>query len=318
MRIEFNLTSPDIFHKALNQDIPSIIKGNQLIIDKSFGEGGMKYLELQHGLYVNQIDAKVNSPLTLHRLPKNKNDYFILNFHLSSSDIRQDIGGKIYKLGFENINVLLSSACAEAKLEIPASVPIKLFNIGFTIDWLEENILSFKTEEFFSLFRSNKSIYLFETIDYQYKKKLLLTDFENKSKLSIMSGTMQLLDYFFQKVSARNVEANSHQNIDLTEFATMQRIREEIDNCVSSTISVEKLSKMAGMSLSKFKLLFKQIFGTTPYQYYLTNRMERAMELLESKKYSVSEVGYIIGYSNLSQFTKAFHKHFGILPSDIK
>jgi len=318
MTVEIKLTTPDKFHENLSQQIPSKRIDNQLILEKEFGEGGMTYLQLQEGLYVNQIDLKLNAPLILHRTPKENNDYFILNFHLSKSNLIQNIGDKEYELGFENINILLSSACAEATIMIPPKVPIKLFNIGFTFKWLEENILSFKSGDIFSIFHSNKPIYLFETTNYLYKKKLKLTDFENQSRLSITSGTLQLLDYFFQKVSQRNLRIDEYQNINLKEFAVMQKIRENIDNSVDSTLSVENLAKIAGMSLSKFKLLFKQIFGTTPYKYYLANRMERSMELLESKKYSVTEVGYIVGYSNPSQFSKSFQKHFGILPSEVK
>ena len=46
--------------------------------------------------------------------------------------------------------------------------------------------------------------------------------------------------------------------------------------------------------------------------------MERSFELLESKKYSVAEVGFMIGYSNPSHFSKAFRDHFGVLPNEVK
>lgn len=318
MKVEVELTSPDKFHKALSRQIPSQIVGNQLVLNQEFGEGGMKYLQLQKGLYVDQIDVKLNAPLSIHRTPKSKNDHFVLHFYLSKSNIVQEINGAKYKLGFDNMNVILSSSCTEAIFSIPSGIPIKLFNIGFTIDWLEEHLLTHYSFDFFSIFRTNRPIYLVESIDYLYKKKLNLTDFRDQSKLSITSGTLQLLDYFFKKVSERKQTGNGYHNINLTEFAIMQKIRENIDNSIESKLSVENLAKIAGMSLSKFKILFKQIFGTTPYKYYLANRMERSMELLATKKYSVSEVGYIIGYSNPSQFTKSFQKHFGVLPSEVK
>lgn len=78
------------------------------------------------------------------------------------------------------------------------------------------------------------------------------------------------------------------------------------------------LSKIAGMSLSKFKRLFRQIFSTTPYQYHLANKMEKSMKTLKEDSYSISEIGFLMGYSNLSQFSKAFKNHFGVLPSEVK
>ena len=53
------------------------------------------------------------------------------------------------------------------------------------------------------------------------------------------------------------------------------------------------------------------------YEYYNRNRLEKAKDLLQSGKYSVKEVGMDIGFSNLSNFAKAFKKEFGILPNEM-
>lgn len=68
------------------------------------------------------------------------------------------------------------------------------------------------------------------------------------------------------------------------------------------------------MSDSKIQKLFKHIFGKSIYQYILSIRMEHAKNLLQSGNYSVSEVGFQVGYSNLSHFSKMFYKHYGIKP----
>ena len=318
MKIETELIAPKYFHETLHQQIPSTIKDNKLIFDKEFGVGGMTYLQIQKGLYVNLINAKLNEPLTLCRTAKKVNDYFILNFHLSHSNIIQKTTNKEYQLGFENTNIVLSSACTEATIVIPNNVAVKIFNIGFTIEWLEENIFSSMSNSILSLFRTDKPIYLFETMNFHHKKKVKLIDFENQTRLSISSGTLQLLDYFFQEIAKRNINENRYQNMNHHELSMMLKVSEQIENSFDNTISVENLAKMAGMSLSKFKLLFQQLFGTTPYKYYLANRMSKSMELLELNKYSVTEVSYIVGYSNPSQFSKAFQNHFGILPSEVK
>ncbi len=52
------------------------------------------------------------------------------------------------------------------------------------------------------------------------------------------------------------------------------------------------------------------------YEYYQKNRMHKAKELLETTKYSVSDVGSLLGYQNLSNFSHAFKKEFGQLPKD--
>ena len=85
-------------------------------------------------------------------------------------------------------------------------------------------------------------------------------------------------------------------------------------NNVVKISSISFLAKNAGMNERKMQKCFKQIFGESIYQYALTIKMKEAQKLLETKKYSVSEVGYNVGYSNLSHFTEKFKKHFGTNP----
>ena len=81
--------------------------------------------------------------------------------------------------------------------------------------------------------------------------------------------------------------------------------------------SIDMLSKTAMMSSTKLKTRFKQIYGMKLYEFYNRNRLEHAREMLRSGNYSVKQVGINIGFSNLSNFAKAFRKEFGILPKEI-
>ncbi|MDD4115272.1 MAG: helix-turn-helix transcriptional regulator, partial [Massilibacteroides sp.] len=75
-----------------------------------------------------------------------------------------------------------------------------------------------------------------------------------------------------------------------------------------------QLSIEAGMSISKLQKCFPQVFGKSISQYALSEKMNLARQKLDTKKYSVSEVGYQIGYSNLSHFSIAFKNEFGVNP----
>ena len=46
--------------------------------------------------------------------------------------------------------------------------------------------------------------------------------------------------------------------------------------------------------------------------------MHRVKDLLLSGKYKISELGNMLGYMNLSNFSSAFKKEFGFLPSEYK
>lgn len=82
--------------------------------------------------------------------------------------------------------------------------------------------------------------------------------------------------------------------------------------------TINELAREAGMSPSKFKTDFRQMFGLPVYQYYQRNRMLQARRLLETNQMTIKEAGMQVGYTNLSHFSVAFRKEFGLLPSELQ
>jgi AraC-like DNA-binding protein len=77
---------------------------------------------------------------------------------------------------------------------------------------------------------------------------------------------------------------------------------------------IKELAVSANMSPSKLKRLFKQIFGNSIFSYYQEFRMNEAARLLKEEKLSVSDVGYQLGFTNLSHFSRVFKEHIGMKP----
>jgi AraC-like DNA-binding protein len=82
--------------------------------------------------------------------------------------------------------------------------------------------------------------------------------------------------------------------------------------------SVEELSRVALMSSTKLKKRFKEVYGMKLYEFYNHNRLTKARQSIESGETIVKEAAYRAGYTNISNFSKAFKKEFGFLPSQIK
>jgi AraC-like DNA-binding protein len=81
--------------------------------------------------------------------------------------------------------------------------------------------------------------------------------------------------------------------------------------------SVNNLSRVAFMSSSKLKKRFKEVYGMKLYEFYNHNRLSKARKWIESGETNIKEAAYRIGFSNLSNFSKAFKKEFGFLPSQL-
>lgn len=60
--------------------------------------------------------------------------------------------------------------------------------------------------------------------------------------------------------------------------------------------------------------LFREVYGTTPFRYLTGLRMQQANFLLREKR-SVSEAALRVGYRDIYQFSRAYHKYYGFPPS---
>ena len=107
------------------------------------------------------------------------------------------------------------------------------------------------------------------------------------------------------------ISNNPTDNKFLTE---MTRLIEE--NVSNSDLSVNFLASQLGISRSGLFAKIKTLADVTPNEMIQIIRLKRAARLLREGKYLVSEVGYMVGFSNPSYFTKCFQKQFGITPGE--
>lgn len=82
--------------------------------------------------------------------------------------------------------------------------------------------------------------------------------------------------------------------------------------------SISLLARRVGMSATKLKSAFKFVCGSTIHAFVKEVRMRKASELLLSGDYTISEVAYAVGYDHAANFTAAFRKHYGFVPSALK
>ena len=80
---------------------------------------------------------------------------------------------------------------------------------------------------------------------------------------------------------------------------------------------IKALSRKVAINECYLKKGFKEIFGTTIFDFYQGQRMEHAKYLLYDKGLSVTEVSMLLGYSSISHFSTAFKKHTGIKPCEL-
>ncbi len=87
------------------------------------------------------------------------------------------------------------------------------------------------------------------------------------------------------------IDAHSHQAIDLEDAATQ-----------------------ADLSPFHFLRLFSSVLGVTPHQYLVRSRLRHAARLLAGDNRAITDIAYDVGFGDLSNFVRTFHRAAGVSP----
>ncbi|MEJ7768883.1 MAG: AraC family transcriptional regulator [Chitinophagaceae bacterium] len=148
-------------------------------------------------------------------------------------------------------------------------------------------------------------------LNHNYKDSL-----EN---IYINAQTQMLLLYSLEcMVGDKEVESFSCKF--LANEADRQKIakaREILLQHIGEPVTIKELSRKVAINECYLKKGFKEMFGTTIFDFYQSQRMEHARYLLYEKGLSVTDVSMMLGYSSISHFSTAFKKHTGLKPCEL-
>lgn len=97
--------------------------------------------------------------------------------------------------------------------------------------------------------------------------------------------------------------------------ATQRVIAEFIEDALDTEITLDALAAMAEMTVGRFMKAFAAAFHTTPHQFVLDRRIDRAKALLLNSSCSIAEVSAAVGFSTPNHFATVFRKRVGASPS---
>ena len=118
-------------------------------------------------------------------------------------------------------------------------------------------------------------------------------------------------------------------NIDLIENETeftdkakqdelrIKKILYFIENNYPTTITIADIAKSGDISISSCLRLFKQILKTTPIQYLIKYRLQKAVEEFDSLEgRNIGDIAYSCGFSDATYFNRCFKKEFDCTPTE--
>ncbi|MGD9211409.1 MAG: AraC family transcriptional regulator [Desulfobacteraceae bacterium] len=100
------------------------------------------------------------------------------------------------------------------------------------------------------------------------------------------------------------------------EIERVQRARELVGRYFQNPPKLVDLARIVGLPHPKLNFCFREVYGTTIFDYLREMRLDKAKSLLEEGHMNVTEVAYEVGYSSLSHFAKAYKNYHGIAPGN--
>jgi AraC-like DNA-binding protein len=87
---------------------------------------------------------------------------------------------------------------------------------------------------------------------------------------------------------------------------------------LSEFMTVSELSRVAGVSITKYKAVFKDEFGTSPYAYWNMQRMNEALKKVLYTPIPIIDICYQLGFKDLSSFSRAFKTMYACSPMQLR
>jgi AraC-like DNA-binding protein len=101
--------------------------------------------------------------------------------------------------------------------------------------------------------------------------------------------------------------------------AWAQELKEIIQDHIDTNLSLKELSKGLEISPSYLSREFSRYFENMSFgEYIQKQRIDKAIELMSTPSYSLTEIAYLTGFSDQSHFNRIFKKHTGQNPSEYR
>lgn len=157
------------------------------------------------------------------------------------------------------------------------------------------------------------------------REEILLSKLDNEMEMStgqlnrllLESQVLELLSINIERLLCPDWKEDRPLPLSAADMECLHNAREILIRRLDCPPSLQELSYLIRMNDYKMKRLFKQYYGKTIYQYLREERMKKAYVLIQDGHYNVSQAAFTVGYTNISHFSEAFKKYFGVSPHKV-
>jgi AraC family transcriptional regulator len=91
-----------------------------------------------------------------------------------------------------------------------------------------------------------------------------------------------------------------------------------LDEHAAEAVDLATAAGAVGLSPFHFLRVFSNVLGVTPHQYLVRARLRRAASLLADDSRSITDVAFDVGFGDLSNFVRTFHRAAGVSPGSFR
>ncbi|HEV9037920.1 MAG TPA: AraC family transcriptional regulator [Puia sp.] len=324
-QLDIDHTNFEELTNDLAQRLNARVEKDRIKLPEAYASGVFSFVILPNGMHVNIADFIFNQDCLINR-QKTHEQYYILRFHdLTIPDMLEiRIGNEWLKETRTSRQIAyLSNTLTEWAYFAAKGTIYKGINILFNSTGLAEQLGVAQLEDVLSTYLSLEIDNINrEPLDIEYKRLMQeIMDVEETNPLRlavIQNRVMLLIERFFLRLYERRKNHYFHVPMSKADIDRVMQVEATLTKDIFEPApTINQLARMVSISESKLKKDFKLIYGLPVFEYFQKVRMQAAKDKLLGGNYSVKEVAMELGYSNLSNFTIAFKKEFGLLPSKL-
>lgn len=133
------------------------------------------------------------------------------------------------------------------------------------------------------------------------------------------AGYQQLIAARAMEVLAQvRLRSLSYRAVDRDVARKVQDARLHLLEHSAEPVDMNDLASQLGLSYSRFRSVFKESTGTSPHQYHLDIRLNKARELLCHSTLTLTEIADRVGFTDAYYFSRLFKKKKGCSPSSYR
>lgn len=320
--LHYKLTTFADYLQQLARLFQTEVVGDKLTIPPRFGKGYFKCVQVHNDLQALIYDINLNDNLILRREREPKEFYTLVFDEVISAG-----NGYSISIGSEKIHdmekpvaLYLTSFLYDVENILHKDVNVRGIRILLPVSWMQQYLQLDEKESVLQKYIELK------TAGIKYKPvgdelRGILKDLMSEEEIPLLfyqNKILRIIERFFAWLYNEMQMISDRSGISLPDIEAAQKIEGLLTNDVTQLPpTIKEMARDAAMSESKLKKVFKAVYGIPPYEYYQQQRMQKARLMLLTGQYSIKDVGYTLGYANLSNFTLAFKKVFGQLPRDL-